>query len=169
VKTVVLLYDLESDAQRDCAALVRGLEVAGSCNKVWNVDAQAKVYDQKRNAGATSVIRRDVVRIRSAPPPFVRTNVPVPVLLAGEEMLYFFPDRVLVYTSRGVGALSYGALNFTRRETRFIEEGGVPRDAKVVDRTWRFVNKGGGPDRRFTDKLRVQLRSTKKLTSLGMG
>ena len=169
MKTVVLLYDLDSDAQRDCAALVRGLEVAGSCNKVWNVDAQAKVYDQKRNAGATSVIRRDVVRIRSAPPPFVRTNVPVPVLLAGEEMLYFFPDRVLVYTSRGVGALSYGALNFTRRETRFIEEGGVPRDAKVVDRTWRFVNKGGGPDRRFTDKLRVQLRSTKKLTSLGMG
>jgi hypothetical protein len=34
-------------------------------------------------------------------------------------------------------------------KTRFIEDSSVPADAKVVDSTWRYVNKSGGPDRRF--------------------
>jgi hypothetical protein len=33
--------------------------------------------------------------------------------------------------------------------TRFIEHETVPSDARVVDRTWQFVNKKGGPDLRF--------------------
>jgi hypothetical protein len=35
------------------------------------------------------------------------------------------------------------------RSIRFIDEDSVPSDAVVVDRTWKFVNKNGGPDRRF--------------------
>jgi hypothetical protein len=40
-------------------------------------------------------------------------------------------------------------LELTVRQSRFIENGPVPHDAQVIDRTWRYVNKSGGPDRRF--------------------
>ena len=30
-----------------------------------------------------------------------------------------------------------------------------PRDARQVDTTWRFVNKNGGPDRRFKDNRQL--------------
>jgi hypothetical protein len=33
--------------------------------------------------------------------------------------------------------------------SRFIEEQGVPSDATVVGQTWKYVNKKGGPDKRF--------------------
>jgi hypothetical protein len=33
--------------------------------------------------------------------------------------------------------------------TRLIEEGPVPRDAERIGITWKYVNKGGGPDRRY--------------------
>ena len=39
--------------------------------------------------------------------------------------------------------------------TRFIESDTVPHDAKVVDRTWRFVNKNGDPDRRFNNNHEI--------------
>ena len=33
--------------------------------------------------------------------------------------------------------------------TRFVESS-APEDSQVVDQTWQYVNKKGGPDRRFS-------------------
>jgi uncharacterized tellurite resistance protein B-like protein len=67
----------------------------------------------------------------------------------GDVSLYFFPDRILVYTLNAVGAIGYDDLHLEIDCRRFIEDESVPRDAEIVDHTWRYVNKGGGPDRRF--------------------
>jgi hypothetical protein len=55
----------------------------------------------------------------------------------------------LVFGANGVGAVSYPNLNISVESTRFIEDGRVQRDAEIVDRTWKDVNKRGGPDKRF--------------------
>jgi DnaJ-like protein len=39
--------------------------------------------------------------------------------------------------------------------TRFIEDDPVPADATIVDRTWRYDNKNGGPDRRFNNNVQL--------------
>ena len=36
-----------------------------------------------------------------------------------------------------------------------MEDGYVPRDAKVVGKTWQYVNKDGGPDRRFSNNRQM--------------
>lgn len=41
--------------------------------------------------------------------------------------------------------------------TRFIEEEAVPKDAEVVGRTWKYVNKSGGPDRRFKNNRELPI------------
>ncbi|TOO93687.1 hypothetical protein CGH27_25445, partial [Vibrio parahaemolyticus] len=61
------------------------------------------------------------------------------------------PDRVLVYDTTGVGAVSYQDLVVMVGDKKFIEEESVPADALIVDKTWKYVNKSGGPDRRFKD------------------
>lgn len=43
------------------------------------------------------------------------------------------------------------------RDERFIETGRVPGDAAIAGRTWWFVNKNGGPDRRFKDNARLPI------------
>ncbi|MFU4899631.1 hypothetical protein ACM70K_28845, partial [Pseudomonas aeruginosa] len=60
-----------------------------------------------------------------------------------------FPDKVLVFEANGVGAVSYENLRIDISTTNFIEDGAVPKDSEIVSRTWKFVNKKGGPDRRF--------------------
>ena len=73
----------------------------------------------------------------------------------GRQTLYFLPDRLLVFEASAIGAVPYGALAITKEPLRFIETERVPFDSRVVDRTWRYVNKHGGPDRRFNDNVEL--------------
>jgi hypothetical protein len=77
--------------------------------------------------------------------------VKLPTLAAGQSTLYFFPDRLLVYDSGGVGAVSYADLKIETLESKFVEDRNVPRDSHQITTTWRYVNKKGGPDRRFSN------------------
>jgi len=100
-----------------------------------------------------------VKRSRSSPgkgnPPYVKANISVPFIPVGKQLLYFFPDRILVFDPNGVGAVGYKDFKVEVALTRFIEEESVPSDAVVVDRTWKYVNKKGGPDKRFKDNKEI--------------
>jgi hypothetical protein len=128
-----------------------------SCARVWHIEAQGAVLDLKYHAGASSVIERKDVRLTVGTPPFVKTNVMVPLMPAGRQLLAFMPDRLLVFDSQTVGAISYETLDLRCEESRFIEDGSVPSDATVVGRTWKYVNKSGGPDRRFKDNREIPI------------
>lgn len=73
----------------------------------------------------------------------------------GRQVLYFFPDRLLVFDKNEVGAVSYNELNISINRIRFIESETLPNDAEVIDHTWKYVNKNGGPDRRFKDNCQL--------------
>src|SRR5205085_10647069 len=47
------------------------------------------------------------------------------------------------------------ARNVSFSPTRFIEDAGVPQDVQVVGTTWQYVNKNGGPDRRFSNNRQI--------------
>ncbi len=167
IKTVVLFYDFDSQSESQFQALHDAMLELRRCSKSWHIEAEGDVIDWKRNAGASSIVRRRAITITTGSPPYVKTNIRVPHLPAGRETLYFFPDRLLVFTRQGVGAVSYSDLRIERDDSRFIEDGTVPRDAKIVDHTWRYVNKKGGPDRRFKDnrQLPIALYENVHLTS----
>ena len=150
-KTTVVMYDLDADAAASYQGLVAAVEEIGHAHRLWHVVSKADVLDRKYHAGAQSEIRRTSTRVTVGSMPLVKCNVDVPSLAVGRQSLYFLPDRLLVFDSSPVGAIGYSALGVERRPTRFIEDESVPSDSRVVDRTWRYVNKKGGPDRRFKD------------------
>src|SRR5262249_28138346 len=51
----------------------------------------------------------------------------------------------------------YEDCDISASTTRFIESDGAPTDAHVVDETWRYVNRNGGPDRRFSNNRRLPI------------
>jgi hypothetical protein len=73
----------------------------------------------------------------------------------GRAQLYFLPDAVLYRDAVGFGAIAYREFRLAQGFTRFIESEAVPGDAVVVDRTWRYVNKNGGHDRRFNNNRQL--------------
>ncbi len=63
--------------------------------------------------------------------------------------------------------LGYEHLTVAPTSVRFIESDAPSADATMVDTTWRYVNKDGGPDRRFNDnrQLLVMLYGRVALTT----
>jgi hypothetical protein len=150
-KTVVLFYELEDDIEPLFNSLHHAAKEMSSCKRVWHIEAEGKVHDKKYHAGADNLVTRKTTTIEIKSPPFVKTNIAVPVIGVGKQKLYFFPDRVLVFENNAVGGIDYKNLNINTYVSNFIEAEKVPRDAQVVGKTWKYVNKKGGPDKRFSD------------------
>ena len=155
--TTVLMYDFEDAAISKYQKLHDAFDSLMAAGRVGHLAASGNVSDRKRNAGAGVIVRRHVVRPHKAAPKRVSTNVEVPAIPVGRQTLYFFPDRLLVVESAAVGAVSYKDLGVTTSATRFIESEGVPSDAQVVDHTWQYVNKKGGPDKRFKNNRQLPI------------
>jgi hypothetical protein len=154
-KTVVLLYDLDGPIVEADQGLHDGFDWIAQCGGVWHLEAHGRTDDWKHQAGATHLVRRRAFRLLKGDPPGIKTNVEVPLLPVGRQTLYLLPDRVLVVESSAVGAVEYAELQAEATESTFIEWGTVPADAQVIGHTWRYVNKSGGPDRRFKDNVQI--------------
>lgn len=154
-KTTVLFYDLDDKSQTQHTALLHSMDEISKCKKVWHEEATAKVYDKKYHAGADNLVKRSRTFVNQTPPGFVKTNIAVPAIGVGKQILYFFPDRLLVFENNAVGAVSYKDLDISAFTGQFVETERVPSDAHIVDYTWRYVNKRGGPDRRFSDNSEI--------------
>lgn len=166
-KTVVLFYDFDADMEEAYEALHSSGQQVSAADAAWHIEASGAVYDRKYHAGASNLVRRKKTTIARSSPPYVKTNIETISIVVGRQTLHFFPDRVLVYDENGVGAVGYRELQLQVNATRFIESASPPRDATVVDRTWQFVNKKGGPDRRFKNncELPICLYDELKLSS----
>ena len=149
--TAILNYALESDAAREYSKLQTPFRELTQCQKVWHIDAAGHTTDIKHHAGAGVQMERKETRPQFSKPPKVQCNMEVPMLQTKDVTLYFFPDRLLVYDSAGIGSVPYIDLNVEGAQFRFVEHESAPRDAKQIDRTWQYVNKKGGPDRRFAN------------------
>lgn len=156
-KTAVLFYEFDTDMEAAYGRLHATACQLASCSVAWHIEASGKVHDRKYHAGASSLVRRKTTSIRKSEPPYVKTNIETIAIGVGRQTLHFFPDRVLVYDSNGIGAVGYQDLHIVVNSTRFVESEFVPRDAEVIDRTWKYVNKSGGPDRRFKDNKEIPI------------
>ena len=110
-----------------------------------------KHEDWKRNAGTDVSVDRHSVHVGWGTPPRIETNVRVGRLVISGTTLYLFPDRLLIYGQSGIQSVVYSDLTLEPGAVLFVEQGIVPSDAVVVDTTWRYINRDGGPDRRFKD------------------
>lgn len=163
-KTVVLFYDFDTDMEAAYAKLHTAATELANCAAAWHIEASGKVHNRKYHAGASDLVRRKSTSIRREEPPYVKTNIETVAVGVGRQTLHFFPDRVLVYDQNGVGAVGYQELRVEVAATRFIESESVPRDADVIDRTWKYANKSGGPDKRFKDNKELPICRYEEVT-----
>jgi hypothetical protein len=137
---------------------------------VWRVAAQGAtqtLHHQKINAGAGHVVSRHRVTVRSSPHARVKSNIDLPTLVGGKHSISFLPDHILVRSGSSWSDLDYSDLRLSYHQQRFIEDGAVPGDSQRVGTTWKYVNKNGGPDRRFNNnrQLPVMLYGEVELTT----
>lgn len=154
-RLTVLFFDPDEAASKQFESLVDGLRAAAGIRKVKAVASTSNYRDTRYSAGATQGLKFQEAGIYLGQAPGVLANLDIPILQTGRTTLAFYPDRILAFRDRAVGAIGYGELRVENTTTRFIEHEALPVDAKVVGHTWQYVNKGGGPDRRFKNNRQI--------------
>jgi hypothetical protein len=156
-RTTPLFYELEPEAETKFTAIQDACRALAHSSRTWRVHTNQPTWDWKRNAGASALITRHPSFVNLQRPPHIATNVDVWAMVLSDLTLFFLPDYVFVRQRGKYGAVSYDSLGVSFSPTRFIEDQGVPPDTQVLDYTWRFVNKKGGPDRRFSNNYRLPI------------
>jgi hypothetical protein len=154
-RTSRLFYELDGAEQQKHSIVQQALGQLSQCQRIWRVEGESATFDRKRNAGASSLVRRTTITVGNLNPPRVETNVPVPCVNMGRSQLFFLPDVILYREGGRYGAVAYGDFRIEQGFTQFIESDAVPLDAAVVSHTWRYVNRNGGPDRRFNNNRQL--------------
>src|SRR5690606_34854834 len=95
------------------------------------------------------------VSIHRLPSSFFKTNIKIPFIGLRNTELYFLPDKLLLKRNEKFAAIQYSNLDIDIAHVNFREYNRVPSDATVVDYTYKYVNKNGGPDRRFSYNPRI--------------
>ena len=52
-----------------------------------------------------------------------------------------------------IAKTSVGVFFFKVKKVQFMEKNKVPKDSKVIGKTWKYRNKNGTRDRRFKDNV----------------
>jgi Protein of unknown function (DUF4236) len=159
-RTVVAFYQVDDVPAKKFQALTDSFAMMRECSALWYVVAQGSVRttrQYKTHAGASNILGRVPGRTDFSGPPVLATNIAVPSLHGRKRSVYFLPDRVLVRDGKQYAELSYPDCRASGMPTRFIEYGAVPRDAIRVGTTWKYVNKGGGPDRRYKNNRQLPI------------
>ncbi|WP_263373274.1 J domain-containing protein [Granulicella aggregans] len=153
--TLHIHYSLDAVATINFSKTVKALESLASCYRIWTLNTRTASHDSKRNAGAGQLITRKTAGVGVFATEGFSSSLAFSSIKANDMLLHFLPDQILLFANNRYAAIRYEDLNVDAICTRFIETEGVPPDSKKVDTTWRFVNKNGGPDRRFNNNTQI--------------
>lgn len=156
-KLTVLFYEPDQATSDLFERLSGAISHAAAAHKLKSIVTTSSYADTKYSAGATQGLKFGAASLTLGQAPGVVANIPVPVLTAERTTLAFFPDRVLAFQGKSVGAVDYARLQGISEFVRYIESDSVPSDARIIDQTWQYVNKKGGPDKRFKNNRQLPI------------
>ncbi|WP_052370316.1 DUF4236 domain-containing protein [Chromobacterium haemolyticum] len=156
-KLTVLFYEPDQATSDLFERLSGAVSHAAAARKLKSITTTSRYADTKYSAGASQGLKFGAASLTLGQAPGVVANIPVPVLTAERTTLAFFPDRVLAFQGKSVGAIDYARLHGVSEFVRYIESESVPGDARIIDQTWQYVNKKGGPDKRFKNNRQLPI------------
>lgn len=164
-KKIGLYYEFDNESRKMYDSLKEVLIKLSKNKKMWQVTSSTKVYNTKYNAGAGHNIDRNNAYITSKMPWYIKTNIDVYGLNLRNQKLFFTPDRVIVFRPfRKAFGCAYNDMKLLISYSNFVESQRVYSDSEIVDYTWRYANRDGGRDLRFSGNRKFPICKYGELT-----
>lgn len=156
-KGVQLDYAIDKDAPDSWSDTLT--KIAKS-KKIWNVVEGYKNSNTKVSSGCEEGYTADEGYECSIsleiPFPFrVKGVRPLSIKLSKNETLLFLPDALFIFQGNEIGALSKEDVSMKLSFPTCVCHNEVPEDAEIIDYEWEYVNKNGGPDKRFKNNRQL--------------
>lgn len=152
-----LEYEFDSYSEEKYNVLKDIILLMEKNNKMWRVKTSVQNANLKYSSGAANSITRNIINIGKGVPWYINTNIDIYHIIDGNEKIYLTPDRIIIINGSKVTGSKYNNLDFDVFNSKYIEEESLPKDASVISYTWKYVNKSGGADRRFSNNRQLPI------------
>lgn len=154
---VTIDIQFDDPSKRKYEQLHHSFKNLTTAHKVWDITG-AHFQDRvaARSSASTLVNRKDA-KISFKSLPIITSNYEAIYFqnVNGAD-LYFYPTFLLMYKNdRNFAIIGFDEFNVTFSAVSFTETSSVPRDSKVIGKTWAKVNKNGTPDKRFKSNYQI--------------
>ncbi|MCS6990510.1 MAG: DUF4236 domain-containing protein [Chitinophagales bacterium] len=124
-------YDLEEPKAKAFGQVVEVFKQLQLTARIWNA---SQVMEAKQGSWTIkTLVQFRRVHLALGQPPYIRTNMDVPILPAGRQVLVLLPDRMLVSDRWQTGAVSYEALRVVCADAFYaLKNNHLPADAELV-------------------------------------
>ncbi len=126
---------------------------------IWDTLTTQRTDRVRERTTANNSIERTLVKFGFGQSGLVQCDWQTPCFgNANGGDLYLYPGFLLYRVSREAFAvIDCREVEINLSPCNFIEEDGIPPDSQVVGQTWKYANKNGGPDRRFSHNYQIPL------------
>ncbi len=157
-KTTPLFYNFSDDySEKKFYEGIASFSNLAMTKSSWRLKSQVAVNDWKRNAGSNSSLIRHRSKIGKQNPNLLKTNVEVWGFDAGNIKFYLFPDCVFIFQDGVYSTISYSEVRVSLNDLEYVEQESLPNDATVIGKTWKYVRRDGGRDRRFNNNRQLPI------------
>lgn len=137
--------------------LVESFVKLSTSHKIWDVTSAHFQDRVTTRSSASTLVKKKEVRFSLKSLPDIKSDFPALYFRnANGADLYFYPSFIIMYSSKNQFAIiGIDEIVLTQSYVRFTETSSVPKDSKVISKTWAKVNKNGTQDKRFKGNYQI--------------
>lgn len=156
---VKLEIEFEPEIREQYQALVEAFKKLITSQKIWDVTSAHYQDRVAARSSASTLVKKREVRFTMKSLPDIKSDFNALYFQnTNGADLYFYPSFIVMHSNNTNFALiGIDELIFNQNYVRFTETGIIPKDSKVIDRTWAKVNKNGTPDKRFKGNYQIPI------------
>nr|WP_298994836.1 DUF4236 domain-containing protein [uncultured Allomuricauda sp.] len=154
---VSLEIDFDDEFDLKYKKLLETFKNLTSCHKIWDITNSSLQDTIKSRSSAGTLVKKQEVRFGFKSLPYIKSHYDAMYFKnANGADLYFYPNFIVMFSSKHKFAIiGFEELDFFHKSVRFTETGKIPKDSKIIDKTWAKVNKNGTPDKRFKGNYQI--------------
>ena len=154
-------FNFDQETLNDYITIRKYFDEMSKSNKIWDITSYRETDRYHERTVATKTITRQPVQFYHQTLDFIKTSYDAMVLgNANGGNLYIYPGFVIVKESSSTdfGIIDLKNISFIYSDSSFIEEETVPSDSKNLGYTWKYCNKNGSPDRRYSNNYQIPIQ-----------
>ncbi len=154
-------FNFDKDTLNDYITIRKNFENLSHAQKIWDITSYRNTDQYHERTVATRSLTRTPVSFYNKSLDFINTSYDALVLQnANGGDLYIYPGFVIVKenSSKDFGIVDLKNIKFLYSDSHFIEEETVPSDSENVGYTWKYCNKNGSPDRRYSNNYQIPIQ-----------
>jgi hypothetical protein len=134
-----------------------------SCEKIWIITYSIRNTELKSSAARTE--GRKNISFDVGIFNYIKSSFNTPMLRDLDGNTYYIYPRYIIKAQSSIDfeVFPVNDIGFGYLKQRYIEEEGLPEDAHVADYTWKYVNKNGDPDKRYSYNPRLPVAEYGKI------